>query len=91
MSEELTGLQLEILKALRDHEEKCIAKVFSMDKFYNKFHSDIERNKFRRSYSKLEHKGYIQRTAETMDEKGDIFGCYEIANLGLLCLDELNE
>lgn len=91
MSKELTAIQLEILKALRDHEEKRIAKVFSMDEYYNEFHSDIERNKFRRSYSKLEHRDYIKRIVETMGEDSDVFGCYEIMKLGLRYLDDIGE
>jgi len=89
MYKELTPVQLEILKALREHKESEVAEIWSMDKFYNEFHSDIEKNEFTRSSKKLEYRHYITRVAEVQSEEG--FGCYEITEFGLRYLDDIGD
>lgn len=91
MNEKLTAIQVEILKALKKHKAKQTKEIFSMDEFYFKFHSDIDRDKFRESYHELMDRGYIKRVSGPMDEKGDVFGGYGITQLGLQYLKDISE
>ena len=91
MDKELTPLQLEMLKTLRAHEKASPSsgsELFSMDVFYKKYYSDIDKMKFRSSLGGLKRRGYIERIATAQNEE---FGYYEITDLGLEYLDDISE
>jgi len=91
MSKNLTAIQLEILKALKEHKARRTKESFSMDELYFKFYSDVDRDKFRESYHELMNRGYVKRVPGPLDEKGDVFGGYEITEEGLRYLDDIGE
>ena len=91
MNEKLTAIQMEILKALREHKARETKESFSMDELYFKFYSDVDRDKFQEFYHDLMDKGYVKRVSGPLDEKDDVFGGYEITDLGLRYLDDIGE
>ena len=92
MNEKVTPIQVEILKALREHKGRGTKESFSMDELYFKFYSDdVDRDKFQESYHKLMSRDYVKRVPGPMDEKGDVFGGYEITELGLQYLRDISE
>ena len=80
MDNELTDFEIDILKALRKHDDRNTAEKFSMDEYYNELHEDISEERFREKLTLLEYEGYIKKISATFGQK---FGLYDIAPEGI--------
>jgi len=87
MSDELSDFEINILNALRRHNDKNIAEKFSMSDYYNNLQEDVKLNRFMEILILLEDKGYIKKIATTFNDK---LGYYEIAPEGLRYLINLD-
>lgn len=86
MNNELTNFEIDILKALRKHNDKNTNEIFSMDKYYEKLQEHVSTNRFREKLTVLEDKLYIKKIAVSFDEE---FGSYDIAPEGIKYLINL--
>jgi hypothetical protein len=86
MSNRLTNFEIEILKALRKHNDRNTAEQFSMDEYYKNLQEDVKLNRFREILELLENGGYIKRICITFKEE---FGFYNITPEGLRYLINL--
>ena len=88
MNYKLTDFEINILKALRKHNDKNTNKIFSMDEYYKNLHGDISLNRFREKLILLEDKLYIKKIAMSFGEE---FGSYDIAPEGIKYLINLED
>ena len=88
MNDELTDFEIEILKALRKHNDRNTAEIFSMDEYYKKLYEDVPEERFREKLTLLEYKGYINKISVAFNQK---FGLYDIAPEGLKYLINLEQ
>lgn len=86
MNNELTNFQIEILKALRKHNDRNTAEIFSMDEYYKNLQEDVSLNHFRENLILLEYKLYIKRITPSF---GKEFGGYKTAPEGIRYLINL--
>lgn len=86
MNNELTDFEIEILKALRKHNDRNTAEIFSMDEYYENLQEDVSLNRFRENLTLLEDKLYIKGITPSFGKK---FGGYEIAPEGIRYLINL--
>lgn len=86
MNNELTDFEIEILKALRKHNDRNTAEKFFMDEYYKKLYADVPEERFREKLTLLEYKGYINKISVAFKQK---FGLYDIAPEGLKYLINL--
>jgi len=84
MAEQLTELQLRIIRALRKHKKKDTSRIFSMDQFYNTLPLEVEKSRFREDVDILEGDSYIVKLSEKFGE----IGGYDITTKGLKHLRE---
>ena len=87
MNDKLTDFEIDILNALRRHNDKNVAEKFSMDEYYKNLQEDIQLSRFMEKLILLEDKGYIKKIAATFNDK---LGYYEIAPEGLRYLINLD-
>ena len=87
MSNELTDLQVRILRALREHKKKDTSDIFSMDSFYKSLPVEVEKSRFQEDIDILESDGYIIKMAQAFNE----IGSYDITAKGLKYLRGINE
>ena len=80
MNNELTDFEIDILKALRKHDDRNTAEKFSMDEYHKKLYEDVLEERFREILTLLEYNGYIKKIGATFGQK---FGLYDIAPEGL--------
>lgn len=85
MTEELTDLQVKMLKALREHKKKNTAKIFSMDDFYESLSDGMDKSRFQEDLDILEDDGYVEKVAQTFNE----IGGYDIKPTGIKYLREM--
>ena len=88
MNDELNDFEIDILKALRKHNDRNTNKIFSMDEYYKNLHEDVSLNRFREKLILLEDKLYIKKMAMSFGEE---FGSYDIAPEGIKYLINLEE
>ena len=79
MSNQLTDLQVRVLRALRKHRKKDTSEIFSMDDFYKSLSVEVEKSRFQEDVDILESDGYIIKIAQAFNEIGN----YNIAAEGL--------
>ena len=87
MSDKLTDFKVEILKALRKHNNRNTAEQFSMDEYYNNLQEDVTLSRFKETLMLLEDGEYIKKITATFN---DTLGYYEIAPKGLRYLINLD-
>lgn len=91
MNNELTDFEIEILKALRKHNDKNASELFSMKEFHkNDLFVEVPWERFREIVILLEDSGYIKKFPNS-GSYDDPFGCYEIASKGLRYLRNLEQ
>lgn len=88
MNYKLTDFEIDILKALRKHNDKNTNKIFSMDEYYKNLQENIALNRFREKLILLEDKLYIKKVAMSFGEE---FGSYDIAPEGIKYLINLED
>jgi len=86
MAEELTSLQIRILRALREHRKKKTSEIFSMDGFYKSLPVEVEKSRLQEDVNILESDGYIIKKAQAFHRIGD----YDITAEGLKRLREID-
>jgi len=86
MNDKLTDFEIEILKALRKHNDRNTAEQFSMDEYYKNLQEDVNLNRFREIIELLEDGGYVKRICKVFKEE---FGSYNITPKGLRYLIDL--
>ena len=84
MTEELTDLQVKILKGLREHKKKNTSKIFSMDGFYESLSDETNKSRFQEDIDILEDDGYVEKVAQAFNE----IGGYDIRPRGVKHLRE---
>ncbi len=84
MAEELTDLQVEMLKALREHKKKSTSKIFSMDDFYESLSDEMDKSRFEEDIDILEDDDYVEKVAQAFNE----IGGYDIRPRGVKYLRE---
>ena len=89
MNNKLTDFQIKILKALRKHNDRNTAEIFSMDEYYNNLQEDVILSRFRETLILLEDGGYIKKIDVGAFEKK--FDLYNIAPKGLRYLINLEQ
>lgn len=87
MSNELTDLQVRILRALREHKKKDTSEIFSMDGFYKTLPVEVEKSRFQEDVDIVESDGYIIKMAQAFNE----IGSYDITTKGLKYLRGIDE
>jgi len=87
MSNELTDLQVRILRALREHKMKDISEIFSMDDFYKSLPVEVGKSRFQEDVDILESDGYIIKIAPASNE----IGSYNITAKGLKYLRGIDD
>lgn len=70
MADELTHLQVKMLKALREHKKKSTSKLFSMDDFYESLSSETDKSRFQEDLDVLEYDDYVKKVAQSFNEIG---------------------
>lgn len=88
MNDTLTDFEIEILKALRKHNDRNTAELFSMDTYHKNLDVDVPLNRFREKLILLEGEGYIKKINVNFNEE---FGCYNITPKGLKYLINLEQ
>jgi len=86
MNDKLTDFEIDILNALRRHNDKNIAEIFSMDEYKNNLQEDVTVSRFREIIELLEDGGHIKRICKMFKEE---FGSYNITPKGLRYLIDL--
>ncbi len=84
MTEELTDLQVKMLKALREHKKKSTSKIFSMDDFYESLSDEANKSRFQEDLDILEDDDYVEKVAQAFNE----IGGYDIRPTGIKYLRE---
>ena len=84
MADELTNLQVEMLKALKEHKKKNTSKIFSMDDFYESLSDETDKSRFQEDLDILEDDDYVEKVAQASNEIGD----YDIRPTGIKYLRE---
>ena len=84
MSDELTDLQLRILRALREHKKKDTGKIFFMDNFRESLPVEVQKSRFQEDVDILEKDGYIFTKTKLFKQ----IGGYDITPKGLKYLRE---
>lgn len=80
----MTDLQVEMLKALREHKKKNTSKIFSMDDFYESLSDETNKSRFQEDIDILEDDGYVEKVAQAFNE----IGGYDIRPRGVKYLRE---